>query len=344
MDAGARPAEGKIMRSSLPRRLAGAAAGIFIVGSLLLSTTSGVLAGETRNLFVGSVTNGELVFSPVTAGNATVTSVTIKNIGKQNLTDGHFVIGQGAAGALDSNIKVVAVFGASSGVVCPAITEPVSTLDCSLGSITAKPSGNTRSLNVVFSVATAGSFNIQVAVKVSETGSDVGSNANFKAASGSLDVGVTSCDQEGNFYAAHSDETTDVVPSTACTNDIQRSSLVVKGRGNLGNALFVNDTTAATDCPEPFVCFGNAVDGRVNGGDTVTPYVLWQIFYTNEALGSINPNKVAFRHDATTIVAGKKGLCATDLSVDCQEPFVTTSAGTLFIIRTGSNGLVKGMH
>ena len=86
------------------------------------------------------------------------------------------------------------------------------------------------------------------------------------------------------------------------------------------------------------------MSATVNGGATVSPYLKWTIFYSTAALGNVNPNKVAFVHDGTIIAAGNKGLCKNDTSTNCQEPYVVSSTGVTFTVRTPSNGLIKGMY
>jgi hypothetical protein len=325
------------MRATSMRRLIGGAAALSLVGAMLLSTGSTVLAGETRDItIVMTPLNG------LTAGGVTKTDITITNVSGHTLSNAHFLIGLDHA-LNTSDITVVSVFNDSSGL-CPTVTTPVTTYDCAYGNIGAKANQKVRTLSVAFGVGSVGAHTINVELKVAETGSDVGSNTNYKTASVSVTPSAASCNSLAT-YKLPGDGTL-VIPTAGAdcaTSDTQRSGLLVPANDN-GNVVSVDDTILATSCSLGFTCIGNQIDGSVNGGAPVTPYLKWTIFYSNSVLGSVPPNKVAFLHDGTIILAGNKGLCKTDTSVDCQEPYKVEAGGVWFYVRTQTNGVIKGMN
>jgi hypothetical protein len=325
------------MRATSMRRLVGGAAALSLIGAMLLSTGPTVLAGETRDITIAmSAPNG------LTAGGVTKTDITITNASGHTLSNAHFLIGTDHA-VNASDVTIVSVFNDSSGL-CPTVTTPVPTYDCNYGNIGAKANQKVRTLSVAFGVGSEGLHTITVELKVAETGSDVGSNTNYKTASVSSTPSPASCDSLAT-YKLPGDGTL-VIPTagTDCaTSDTQRSGLLVPANAN-GNVVAVDDSLLATTCSVGFLCIGNQIDGTVNGGADVDPFVTWTIFYSNSVLGNLNPSKVAFLHDGKIIPAGNKGLCKTDTSVDCQDPYVVSSGGVTFFVRTQKNGLIKGMH
>jgi len=327
--------KGSQMRATSMRRLIGGAAALTLIGATLLSSGSTVFAGETRDITID--TTG---LTPVSAGGVTKTDITITNVSGHTLSNAHFLIGLDQVANLPGDVTVVAVFGGDSGV-CPVVTTPVSTYDCAFGNIGAKPSQQVRKLSVAFAVGASGVHDISVEVKVSETGTDVGSNANFKTATVSTTASLGDCDHLATFKVPGDGTLTIPVVGGSCnTTDSQRSGLLVPANA-IGNLVSVDDSTPAADCGV-LTCLGFAVIATVNGGTTVSPYLKWSIFYSNAILGNVNPNKVAFLHGATLIPAGNKGLCKTATSVDCQEPFVVQSDGVTFYVRTATNGAIKG--
>jgi hypothetical protein len=318
------------------RRLVGGTAALVLVGAALLSSTGSAIAGEARIISLSMS-----ALSAVSSGGVTKTDITFSNDSGHTLSNTHFLIGLDQV-TLPSDVKVVAVFGGDSGV-CPVVTDPVSTYDCNFGNIGAKPNQKTRSFSVAFSVGATGPHDISVEVKVSETGSDVGSNVNFQTATASVTASEGTCDTTTTYIPPGLAKTVLPETGTCATTDLQRSALGLP-KSNTGNFVFINDANPATGCSSPLVCFGNQVSATVNDGGPVNPYLTWQIFYSNSVLGNINPKQVAFIHDGTVIPAGNKGLCKTATSVDCQDPYQVGTDGVTFFVRTASNGLIKGAH
>jgi hypothetical protein len=324
------------MRATSMRRLVGGAAALMLVGATLLSTGSVALAGETRDITIDFTT-----LTAVSAGGATRTDITITNVSGHTLSNSHFLIGlDHAVNATD--VTVVSVYGADAGA-CPVITTPVTTLDCPFGNIGAKANQKTKHLTVIFGVGASGPHGILVELKVAETGSDVGSNTNYKTATLSTDASVGDCDHLATFKLPG--DGTVVLPvlgEDCATSDHQRSGLIVPPSDS-GNLAAVNDsiTQLPGDCSVGFICVGNAVSGTVNTGTTP---LTWQIFYSNSVLGNVNPSKIAFIHGTDIIPAGNKGLCKNATSTNCQDPYHVESDGVTFFVRTPTNGLIKGMH
>jgi hypothetical protein len=323
------------MQRTSKRRLVGGAAGLLLIGATFLSTGGAALAGETRDI---TITMTPL--TALTAGGVTRTDVTITNVSGHTLSNAHFLVGLDQV-SLPSDVKVVAVFNGDA-ASCPTITDPVSTLDCAFGNIGSKANQRTRSLSLAFSVGSGGLHTISVEVKVAETGSDVGSNTNFQTASASITPGAANCDSLATFLPPGIGKTLTPEVGTDCdTTDAQRSFIVVPATTG-GTLASVDDSVDATGCATGYSCFGKAVSGSVNNGNPIN--LIWQIKYSNAALGNINPKQVAFDHDGGIIVAGNKGACKTDTSTNCQLPYVVSADGVTFYIRTDKNGLIKGMH
>ena len=323
------------MQRTSKRRLVRGAAGLLLIGATLLSTGGSALAGQTRDI--------EITMTPltaVTAGGVTTTDVTITNTSGHTLSNAHFLVGLDQV-ALPSDVKIVAVFNGDA-ASCPTITDPVATLDCAFGNIGAKANQKTRNLSLAFSVGSGGLHSISVELKVSETGSDVGSNVNYQTATATVTPSAATCNAFATFLPPGIGETLMPTVGTDCdTSDPQRSFVVVPATTN-GTLASVDDSAAATGCPDGYSCFGHAVAASVNNGNGIN--LIWQIKYSNAALGNINPKQVAFDHDGLTIAAGNKGLCKDETSTNCQQPYVVTVDGVTFFIRTDKNGLIKGMH
>jgi hypothetical protein len=307
-----------------------------LIGATLLSTGSIALAGETRDITIDFT-----ALTPVSAGGVTRTDITITNVSGHTLSNSHFLIGlDHALNAAD--VTVVSVYGGDSGV-CPVVTTPVATYDCAFGNIGAKPSQKIRHLTVVFGVGASGTHAILVELKVAETGSDVGSNTNYKTQTLSADASVGDCDHLATFKLPG--DGTIVLPvlgGDCTTTDHQRSGLIVAAAAG-GNVASVDDslTQLPGSCSAGFICVGNAVSGTVNTGSTP---LTWQIFYANDVLGNLNPSKIAFIHGTDIIAAGNKGFCKNAGSTNCQEPYQVSAGGVTFFVRTPFNGLIKGMH
>jgi hypothetical protein len=323
------------MHRTSKRRLVGGAAGLLLIGATLLSTGGVALAGQTREI---TITMSPL--TAVTAGGVTRTDVTITNVSGHTLSNAHFLVGSDQV-SLPSDVKIVAVFNGDA-ASCPTITDPVSTLDCSFGNIGSKPNHRTRTLSLAFSVGSGGPYTISVELKVSETGSDVGSNTNYQTASATITPSAATCDALATFLPPGIGKTLTPVVGTDCdTTDSQRSFIVVPKTTD-GTLASVDDGAEATGCPTGYSCFGHAVAASVNNNNAIN--LVWQIKYSNALLGNINPKQVAFDHDGVLIAAGNKGLCKTISSTNCQDPYVVSADGVTFFIRTDKNGLIKGMH
>jgi hypothetical protein len=323
------------MRATSMRRLFGGAAALMLIGTMLLTTAGSALAATTRFLYVGSdpgfsLDNGVITFTPVSSGGDTLTAVYVKNIDNQNLT--HVVITfdrlQGGVSISDQ------VLGANK-ANCAATADLIT---CDFGNIKAR---STRAFQLILTAPSAGTVGIHGTVVFDESNNPNGGNRQINAVDGALVVAATTCNSLATFLPPGIGKS--LLPDTgSCGTDGQRSGLVVPANAN-GNVVSVDDATLAAGCGS-LTCLGNQVDGNVNNGAPVSPYLKWSIFYSNGVLGNINPGKVAFLHGTTTILAGNKGLCKNATSVNCQEPYVVSADGVTFFVRTPTNGLIKGMH
>ena len=325
------------MHRSSMRRVVGAAAALLLVGAALFSSTGAALAATTRFLYVGpdpafsDATNGTLAFTAVSAGGSTLSTLYVKNVDNQTLN--HVVLTfartQGSVSISDT------VLGANAGN-CSASTD---TITCDFGSLKAKA---LRSFSLILTASAAGGQAIHGTVVFNESNNPNGGNQQINSVDATLTVADATCNALATFLPPGIAKTLVPEDGTACAADGQRSGLKVPPNAN-GTTVEINDDTLAVGCGS-LVCFGNAVSAIVNNGAPVSPYLTWQIFYSNAVLGNINPKQVAFLHDATVIQAGNKGLCKNASSVNCQEPYLVSSAGVTFFVRTPSNGLIRGMH
>jgi hypothetical protein len=323
------------MRATSMRRLIGGAAALMLVGTMLLTVSGTALGADTRKVYLGpdpafTVGHGTLAFTGVTAGGDSLSTIYLKNTDNQTLT--HVVITiQRTQG---SNTVSSLVLGPDAGK-CSVST---ATIVCDFGNLKA---GATRQFSIIVHALSATDVSAQIVFN--ESNNPNGGNQQIDEAHATIAVGDATCNNLATFLPPGIAKTLVPDDGTTCSGDSQRSGLVVPSNAN-GNIVSVNDTTTATGCPTGFLCLGNQVLGTVNNGSTVSPFLKWSIFYSNGVLGNVNPGKVAFVHEGTTIQAGNKGLCKTPNSTNCQEPYEVQAGGVRFIIRTDTNGLIKGMH
>jgi len=323
------------MRATSMRRLVGGAASAMLVGAMLLSATGTALAADTRKIYLGpdpafTANPGTLAFTPVTTGGASLSKIYLKNIDNQTLT--HVVITiQRSQGA---NSVEGQVLGPDAG----KCTVAAATITCDFGNLKANA---TREFWII--VDAAASTDVSIQIVFNESNNPNGGNQQIDQAHSVIAVGAATCNSLATFLPPGIAKSLVPTDGTACVTDGQRSGLIVPAAAN-GNVVQLDDSQSATGCPSGFTCLGNAVSATVNGGASVSPYLVWTIFYSNATLGNVNPNRVAFIHDGTIIPAGNKGLCKNATSTNCQEPYVVSAGGVTFLVRTPTNGLIKGMN
>ena len=326
------------MQRTSKSRLAGGAAGLLLIGATLLSTTGVALAATTRFLYVGSdpgfaADNGILGFTPVTAGGSSVTNVFVKNIDNQTLT--HVVLTFGRSQGALSLSDVV--FGAN-GSSCSA---SATTITCDLGNLKAKQS---RSFSLIVDAGAGGTAGFAGKVVFNESNNPNGGNQQINDITGSIDVGAATCNSLATFLPPGIAKTLLPDDGSACSSDLQRSSLTVPARPNGNNVVQLGDGTLATACTAGFSSSSARLgDRQWRRGRLALPDVD-DLLRQLRVIGSINPDKVAFDHDGVVIPAGKKGICKTSSSTNCIESVTTSATGVTFVVRTPSNGLIKGMH
>jgi hypothetical protein len=307
---------------------------VLLVSQGLVGT---VAAADTRMIYVGSgpvgTNNGLLTLTPVSVGGTSVTNVIVKNIDNQTLS--HVVL---TFQAPVSGLTLSGSYGTNAGSCAPSGTDP---LVCDFGNLAKNA---TRTLSVLYNGTSAvAGAEVSATVTFNETKPNGGANTHREPMGGQVDVAAASCNAKATFLPPGIADTVLPTDGTACAGDTQRSALIIPAAAT-GNVASIDDSLAATGCPTGYSCFGNAVSATVNGGAQVSPYLTWQIFYANSVLNGLNPGKVAFAHDATVIQAGKKGECANANSTNCVDHYTPTADGVFFFIRTGSNGLIKGMR
>jgi hypothetical protein len=322
------------MRATSSRRLVGGAAAFLLIGATVLSTAGSALGADTRKVYIGSdpaftADNGILTFTPVTVGGDSLTNVFVKNIDNQTLTHVVITIAKSQNGATVSD----QILGANASK-CSAAADPIV---CDFGNLKA---GATRAFSLIVH-AGAASSGITARIVFNESNNPNGGNQQIESADGTLAAGAATCNTLATFLPPGIAKT--LLPSDGgtCVGDGQRSGLIVPAAAN-GNLVSIDDSTAATGCPAPYTCIGQQVTANVNGGAPVSPYLKWSIFYSNATLGNVNANKIAFIHDGTIIPAGNKGLCKNATSTNCVESVSPTTGGVTFVIRTPSNGAIRG--
>ncbi|HEX2753811.1 MAG TPA: hypothetical protein VHM48_00010 [Candidatus Limnocylindrales bacterium] len=325
------------MRATSMRRLIGGAAALMLVGTTLLTAAGVALAADTRKIYIGpdpAFTDGNatLVFTPVTAGGDSLSTIYVKNIDNQTLTHVVITIAKSQDGSTISD----QVLGPNASK-CDSSIDPIT---CDFGNLKANA---TRQFSIIIRAGTGTTSFVTAKVVFNESNNPNGGNQQIESADGTLPIGAATCHSLATFLPPGIGKTLIPDDGTTCSGEGQRSGLIVPSNAN-GNIVSVNDATTASGCPTGFSCLGNQVLGTVNNGSTVSPFLKWSIFYSNAVLGTVNPGKVAFVHEGTTILAGNKGLCKTPNSSNCHEPYQVQAGGVLFIIRTDTNGLIKGMH
>lgn len=308
-----------------------------LVGTMVLTTAGSALGADTRFLYVGPdpafspATNDTLGFTPVTIGGDSLSTIYVHNIDNQTLTHVVITIAKDQNGATVSS----AVFGPDASK-CDGTVDPIS---CDFGNLKA---GATRQFSIVIH-AGAGSSTITAHIVFNESNNPNGGNTQIDTATSDLTAGAATCHTLATFLPPGVAKTLTPDDGTGCLNPAQKSGLVVPAATN-GSIVSLDDSTAASGCPSGFTCLGNAVTATVNNGAPISPYLKWTIFYSNATLGGVNANKVAFVHDGTIIAAGNKGQCKNATSLNCQEPWIVSSTGVTFFVRTPSNGVIKGMN
>jgi hypothetical protein len=305
-----------------------------LVGTMLLTTAGSAIGADTRKVYIGPdpdhvVGNGTLSFTPVTAGGDSLSTIYIKNIDNQSLTHVVVTIAKSQNGSTISD----QVLGPNASK-CDSSIDPIT---CDFGNLKANA---TRQFSIIVHAGPAPSSDLSAKIVFNESNNPNGGNQQIESADATLPIGDATCDRVATFLPPGIAKQLLPDDGTTCSGDGQRSGLIIPASSD-GSIVSVDDGTSATGCGA-FTCLGNQVDGNVNNGATVVPYLRWSIFYSNAVLGRVNPGRVAFIHGTTIILAGNKGLCKNATSVDCQEPYVVSTGGVTFIIRTATNGLIKG--
>ena len=297
------------MQRTSKRRLVGGATGLLLIGATLLSTGGALAApsdGTTRHLYVGSDSNFVLNPGILSLTPVSVGQSTVTNVYVKNVDNQTLNHVVLTFDVAQTNLVIADKYGPNSGSCNPV----AGVMTCDFGSLKARAE---RRFSLVLTATGAGAGSLHGTFVFNESTNPNGGNTQIN-------------DLDG----------------TACSGDGQRSGLKVPPNAN-GTTVEIDDDTLAVGCGS-LACFGNAVSATVNNGDPVSPYLTWQIFYSNDVLGNINPKQVAFFHDGTLIPAGNKGLCKTASAVNCQDPYLVSSGGVTFFVRTPSNGLIKGAH
>jgi hypothetical protein len=326
------------MRATSLRRLVGGAVSLLLVGTMLLTVTGTALGADTRQLYVGPDPNftaglGTLTFTGVSAGGSSLSTVYVKNVDNQSLT--HVVL---TFARIQGSVSIESTVLGANASSCSA-TDTLIT--CDFGTLKARAS---RTFSLILDASSNGVAAIHGTVVFNESTNPNGGNTQINAVDGNLSVAAGTCDTLATFIPPGIAKTLDPTTDTGCTTDSQHSSLVVPANPN-GSLVTLDDTTDATSCAAGYSCFGKAVAASVNNGATVSPFLTWKITYSAALLGTINPGKVSFQHDATVIPWGKKGECGATFTKDCLFSITPNPDGSFtFELHTKTNSVMKGLH
>ena len=181
---------------------------------MLLAAAVPAFAGDTRNVFVGSpgAADETLIFTPVSAGQATKTDVLIRNDSPSTMNKTTLSIGTFPAPALPAGVTVATIFGADAGACSIAANKLSAT--CDFGNLR---SGQSKNVSIIFGITNGGATQIKLAVKVKETVNDNGANKDTFLPSANLDVAPASCDAVMTFAAPGQARKVTTDNGTGCT-------------------------------------------------------------------------------------------------------------------------------
>lgn len=331
------------MHRSSRLRLAIGAIGLILVAG---SVAAPVLAGDTRQVTIGSEADGVLPTIAVSVGESITFPLTVANNGKQTLNNVILTVGHddndddetGAAGAPTQP------GGLPDGVTISATgcTAAEGILTCAIGSLRSRPASFV--VTIGSTSAAAQIVPLKAVVTVAEVGNDQGANKDTFAAEGVLTLLAADC----NSIAAQRTGNESPLVSTcgvtaAGSGGVSASIKLPAGR----SYVTLSDNTPCNGC------YGAEVIADIDG-DTPSDVVVWVIQIDVTGLGNINLQKLVAVHlsDAdgatpnaeTLIPLTKKNACKSAGSTDCGSALLLTQDGRTILqvtIQTPGNGKTR---
>jgi hypothetical protein len=310
-------------------------------GSAGAATTRFIYVGYDANALDKSVSSDALVgdrtlaFTTVTAGNATASSVYVRNTDNQTLT--HVVI---TILRSQGDVTVSELFGGDS-AKCPVSTDGLS-FGCDFGNL--KP-GGTKSFTMLLQTTSSGLAKpIGAVVTFNESTNPNGGNPQIKDVNGTLDVADGLCNLAQTYLRGG--RLTDVDSGVGCTIDSTNPhSTQVSLAASTNSTIVVRDEDS-TLCDGNLGCFGQAsvADVAVDGTFTVTWTLKWLV------ASNFNVNQFGVLHfaDGTTTnpltLTLKKNTCKSDSATDCIVSAQVDGTLLTAVIRTKGNGVMRGFH
>jgi hypothetical protein len=315
-------------------------------------------APTNRVLFIGSGSvNRELSYTPVTVGGLTRVDITVRNDGKQNLSQSHLLVGLAPAHPIGSGLSIDSIdqIDSEAGDVC---TVTATTIDCNYGSLTSRGAARDRTIAVFLSASLPGDQAFDAGLKVAENVQDVGSNANFAlagadndpvlppddATDNAIEVGAGGCDDVSTYLRGSSPKSLDTCDLDDPNNENGQYSKV-EFPGSL-SAITLKEVGG--ECPlVDEACVGDAVIADI-ANDTTNDLITWTIkldlVATNNA--DVKANQIVFHHyndlGIETPVGGiantKKNECKTASQSNCVIDVSILDGVLTGIFRTDGNG------
>lgn len=306
-------------------------------------------AGNTRQVFVGSSSDGILTSSSVSGGESTSFVVTVKNLGGQNLNHVFAYIGADDNPVVEANPQTAVT--PTRPVAFPTGTSATATgctggdgviLSCDLGSLA---KGKSFTTTVVLSSGqgvVAQTLNTKAVAFVAETANDNGSNKDTFAAEGGINLLAFSCTSVTAYRAVGSK--TVATPCDVAGANKQKAQVVLPGSLT---TITLSEGATIVSCPTGtgLACIGDAVDASIDG-DSTSDVVKWTITYDVSGV-SFNSNKLRVYHynDAGTLTpaggfALKNNTCKNASSINCGT-FTQTGNILTVIFQTAGNGKTR---
>jgi hypothetical protein len=327
---------------SLRGRLAATAGSVLILAGVLTAGATTALGADTRLIYFGSgpvtdlTTNGDLDFSPVTAGGTTAAVVIVKNIDNQTLT--HVTV---SIASLPGGMQIAAIDGADSSFCSPTIgAAPVASATCSFGNLAKNKS---RTITVVLTAPTAGLVEPAFSISFNESKAPSGSNTHLDEAQDlGFSVGAFSCDTVSTYLRGSATKTL----ATPCSleDDPNGQTSTVAFPGSL-TTLTLREVGGA--CPLEDGCIGDAVVADIVG-DSTGDVIVWTL---QVELGgqNVNLNQLVVYHynDAGVetplggIANTKKNECKTASQSSCIVDASITDDVLTVIYRSDGNGSTR---
>ena len=324
-------------RSGPSRAVRSATAILMAVALIALSAASVMATGSTKpNILIGSPgsANGALALSPATAGQATTTTIDVKNAGTKKVLETTLKVGTSPASALPAGVTVTLLYGANADKC--AIAADARSVTCAYGELLA---GASRSVSLVLLVSTAGVTPVEAAVTVKPPASSIKST--FKA-NGSLDVAAPTCDSTATFLPPNTAGTVGT-GSSGCGGGSTTTSTAVAVPALPSGATVQLSEAAEEICTGDLDCFGQVAAANVNDGAPVglTWTMTWKLSELPHHFWPFTAGVIHFLDDGTPVVI--KHYCKNvESGTNCIVSKKLTLKTWSVTVRTPTNGKMRG--